>query len=317
MSNVESRTSKKLFETMVRIRFFEERTKKLYRQNHIYGALHLCIGQEAIAAGVCAGLHPGDYVVSTHRGHGHSIAKGAEVSRLFAELMGRSTGYSGGYGGSMHIFSKELGLLGGNGIVGGGIPISVGAGFSAKYRKSGQVTICFFGDGAANQGTFHESLNMAALWKLPVVYVCENNTYAATTRAEDVTATVDIAPRAGAYGMKGVIVDGNDVEVVYEAAKAAIDFARNGGGPTLLECKTFRTENHCMVIHQEKDPQEAAHWESRDPIKLYEEFLIKNKVFDVSELNSIKDSIKSEIAAGEEVAMESNWPGMTELVEFE
>ncbi len=316
MSSIALEIKKKLFEVMVRIRFFEERTKTLYRQNHIYGALHLYIGQEAIAAGVCAVLNRDDYVLSTHRGHGHSIAKGAEVSRLFAELMGRSSGYSGGCGGSMHIFCQELGLLGGNGIVGGGIPISVGAGFSAKYRKSGQVAVCFFGDGASNQGTFHESLNMAALWKLPIVYVCENNTYAATTRNQDVTATGDIAPRAQAYGIEGISLDGNDVEAIYHAASQAAETARNGGGPTLLECKTFRMEDHCMVIQQKKEPDELVHWKDRDPIECYERILIKSGAADQSDLDEIKSQVKAEIEAGEKFAMQSDWPTAAVMPEF-
>lgn len=306
--NITAEIKKKLFETMVRIRFFELRAKSLFKQNRIYGALHLYIGQEAIATGVCAALNKDDYVISTHRGHGHSIAKGTEAKYMLAELMGRGNGYSGGHGGSMHIFCKDLGLLGGNGIVGGGLPISVGAGFSAKYRKTKQVAVCFFGDGAANQGTFHESLNMAALWKLPVVYVCENNSYAATTRTQDVTAAENIAQRAESYGIKGFLLDGNDVETIYDTAYRAIEDARNGAGPTLLECKTFRLEDHCMVIHQEKDPDELIHWQRRDPIECYEKILINRGDMAQETLTEVKNRVRSEIDKAELFAEESPFP---------
>lgn len=307
---------KKLLETMIRIRFFEERTKSLFRQNYIFGALHLYIGQEAVAASVSECLEKDDLVLSTHRGHGHSIAKGAEFYRLFAELMGRKDGYSRGCGGSMHIFCEELGLLGGNGIVGGGIPISIGAGFSTKYRKSGQVVVCFFGDGASNQGTFHESINMAALWKLPIVFVCENNTYAATTRFEDVSATKDVARRGHAYGIKGIDLEGNDVEAIYSAAKKAVEHARKGLGPTLLECRTFRMEDHCMVIHQPKEPEEMEYWTELDPVGCYEKKLLDERTITSDELSTLRGAIQSEIDNAVKSAMQCDWPDFEQITEF-
>ncbi len=202
--------------------------------------------------GVCAALRRDDYVVSTHRGHGHCIAKGADVGRMLAELLGRATGYCRGRGGSMHLFAPDVGLLGGNGVVGAGIPIAVGAAYAAKYRGSERVVACFFGDGAANQGTFHESANMAALWGLPLILVCENNQYAATTRVSESLSVSDVAIRAAAYGMPGEVADGNDAFAVRAAALQAVERARAGGGPSLIECKTYRYEGHCMVLHDHR-----------------------------------------------------------------
>ena len=236
-----------MLKLMYTIRQFEEKARQLFRQGLIYGALHPYVGQEAVAVGACAALENDDFVVSTHRGHGHCIAKGADLKRMMAELLGRETGYSKGRGGSMHMFSVEEGLLGGNGIVGGGLPIALGSAFSAQYRQSGQVTLCFFGEGAASNGTFHESMNLASLWRLPVVYICENNLYAATTPVSDSAPIENIADRASAYGCPGLVVDGNDVVSVYEAVQQAVARARAGEGPTLIECKTFRFYPHCMV----------------------------------------------------------------------
>ena len=302
-----------LLETMYKIRLFEQRTKKLFKQNYIFGALHLYIGEEAIATGACATLSKDDYVVSTHRGHGHTIAKGAELKYMLAELMGRKTGYSGGHGGSMHIFCKELGLLGGNGIVGAGIPIALGAAYSCKYRKSTQVAVCFFGDGAANQGTFHESMNMAALWKLPVIYICENNCFAATTSSYITFPTRDIAPRAAGYDVPYAVIDGNDVEAVYTCVSQAVDRARSGQGPTLIECKTYRIEDHCMVLHQEKDVEELKRWQQRDPIATFEQKLLARNVITDSQINQIKQRIEQELNGAEEFAANSPWPGIEEL----
>ena len=290
---------REMLRTMVRIRVFEERLKAFYDYRGFYadgapgdaaeaaedlltcvlydfeksgmigGAVHLYIGEEAVATGVCAALKDGDFVTSTHRGHGHAIAMGLSLDRILAELMGRESGYSRGFGGSMHIFSLEDGVLGGNGIVGGGIPIALGPAFAAKYLGSDGVCVGFFGDGAANQGTFHESLNMAALWGLPVVYVCENNLWAASTAAEITLATPDVAVRAGAYGIPGVVVDGMDVRAVYEAATQAVSRARAGGGPTLIEAKTFRFEGHAGGGKgRHRDPEAVRVWRERDPIAL-------------------------------------------------
>ena len=232
---------------MVRIRRFEEEAGKLMEDGKIPGALHLYVGQEAVASGVMEHLSNKDQITSTHRGHGHLIAKGGEFDRMFAELFGRSTGYCKGKGGSMHISNMAVGMLGANGIVGGGPPIAMGAAFSNKFRKTKDVSVAFFGDGASNEGSFHEAANMAALFKLPCVFVCENNGYGEYTSQANHQAIVDVADRAAGYGMPGVVVDGMDVIAVYEAAGAAIKRARSGQGPTLLECKTYRYYDHVGV----------------------------------------------------------------------
>ncbi|MBM3501553.1 MAG: thiamine pyrophosphate-dependent dehydrogenase E1 component subunit alpha, partial [Armatimonadetes bacterium] len=280
---------------MVRIRCFEERLKDFYdyrgffqqsaeeearsaddlltcvsyefgSEGMIGGAVHLYIGQEAVAVGVCAALRDTDWVASTHRGHGHAIAKGADLKRTLAELMGRETGHSRGCGGSMHIFAPEIGLLGGNGIVGAGMPIALGPAFAAKYRGEDGVSVAFFGDGAANQGTFNESINLAAIWKLPVLFVCENNLWANATPYEIAFHTHDIADRASGYGIPGMAVDGQDVLAMYDAAKTAVDRARAGDGPTLIEAKTYRFEGHCGASSGHQDPETCAEWMKRDPI---------------------------------------------------
>jgi pyruvate dehydrogenase E1 component alpha subunit len=233
-----------IYTRMLRIRRFEEQVGILFAQGQLPGFVHLYIGEEAIAAGVCAALRDDDYIVSTHRGHGHVIAKGGDFNRMMAELFGKATGYCKGKGGSMHIADFSIGILGACGIVGGGIPLAVGAGLSAAYRGTDQVAVSFFGDGASNEGSFHESLNLAAVMKLPVIFVCENNRYGEFTPMEKVTAVRDIAVRATGYGIPGVIVDGTDALAVYDAAAAAVARARNGEGPTLIEAKTHRRGGH-------------------------------------------------------------------------
>jgi acetoin:2,6-dichlorophenolindophenol oxidoreductase subunit alpha len=255
-----------LLKTMARIRATEERILREYRAGTITGAIHLSIGQEAVAAGVCAALRDDDYVFSTHRGHGHAIAKGIDLDRMWAELMGRETGVCRGHGGSMHLFSPDKGLMGGNGIVGGGIPLALGTAFAAQYRGTDQVTVGFFSEGASNQGVFHESLNLAALWKLPVLYVCENNQYAATTPVARSCANPDIADRAAPYGIPGATVDGNDAPAVLAATQKAVRRARAGEGPTLIEAKTYRIEPHCGIIADLRTPGERERWLEQDPL---------------------------------------------------
>ena len=236
-----------MYYRMRRIRRFEETAQELYRRGTVVGLLHLYIGEEAVATGACLALREDDYITSTHRGHGHVLAKGGDANRLMAELCGRATGYCHGVGGSMHAADLSLGILGANGIVGGGFGIATGAALSAKKRRSGQVTICFFGDGAANQGIFMEVLNMAGLWQLPVVYVCENNGFGEYTRTEEATVTSQpIGARAAAFGLPTSQVDGNDVIAVYEAVKEAVDRARAGGGPAFIEARTYRLGGHHM-----------------------------------------------------------------------
>jgi acetoin:2,6-dichlorophenolindophenol oxidoreductase subunit alpha len=299
----------RLLETMLLIRGFEERAKGLHRQGLLVGALHLYIGQEAVATGVCAALEPGDYVVSTHRGHGHALAKGCEAKRVMAELLGKEAGYSRGRGGSMHIFAPEIGYMGGNGIVGGGIPMAGGIAYSSAYKNDGKVTISFLGDGASNQGTFHETINMAALWCLPIVFVCENNHWAATTPACDVMPVPDVSARAAGYGIPGVTVDGNDVEAVKAAADEAVKRARSGNGPTLLECKTLRHEGHCMVVQdcRLRTPEEERYWRERDPIISFEKKLSDAGATEKA-LKEVHEKVSALLAEAEESAKISPLP---------
>lgn len=302
-----------MYRTMLKIRLFEYEAKRLYRAGEIFGAIHLYIGQEAVAVGICEALRPDDCVTSTHRGHGHLIAKGGSIKEMMAELMGRKTGCSGGYGGSMHMFDLERGFLGGNGIVGGGIPIGLGAAFSAKYRQTDAVAVSFFGEGASNQGTFHETLNMAALWKLPYIAVCENNRYAATTPVEKSTNVEDLAVRANGYGMPGVIVDGNDCEAIFKVATNAVARARRGDGPTLIECKTYRVEPHCGIIADQRPPGEREKWKSdKDPLTV-----IGKKTPGFSRIieEKIQKEVELEIADAVEFARQSEFPSPNEILE--
>ncbi len=259
---------REMLRQMNTIRRFEERATQDYLAGDIFGVVHSYIGEEAVAVGVCSALEDGDQIVSTHRGHGHCIAKGADLDRMMAELYGRETGYCKGKGGSMHIADFDIGMLGANGIVGGGIPIATGAGLAAQMDGKGRVAVSFFGDGASNAGSFHESLNIAATWKLPMLYVCENNRYAANTAAAATHAQEDVATRALGYDMPGVIVDGNDISAVYDAATTAVARARAGEGPTLIECKTYRWGRHTERPSQAepRPANEVEEWKTRDPI---------------------------------------------------
>jgi len=282
---------KEMLRVMYTIRAFECKARELYEQSRIagnfLGALHSYEGEEAVATGVCSALRQDDYVLSTHRGHGHAIAKGAGAGPMMAELVGKETGISRGRGGSMHMYDPGIGLLGGNGIVGGGIPLALGPAFSAQYRGSDQVTVGFFGDGGACQGGFHESLNLAAVWKLPVVYVCENNQYAVTTPIGQSLAC-QVATRADGYGCPGRCVDGMDVLAVYEAAVEAVERARAGEGPTLIECHTYRYQAHCMVIPDRRDADELAKWQALDPILRFEKHLLEGSAMDEAEQEQLR-----------------------------
>jgi len=286
-----------IYRTMLRIRRFEERTAALFVEGVVKGTAHSYIGEEAIASAVCANLGTNDYVGSYHRGHGHCIAKGASLHKMMAELMGRATGYCGGLGGSMHIASLELGILGANGIVGAAMPLSTGAALAAKLKRTGQVAVAFFGDGAANQGVFHESLNLASVWKLPVIFVCENNHYALTTSYRASTSIERIADRAAAYGMPGHRVDGNDVTEVYETVREAVARARDGGGPSLIEALTYRWGQHSMRANL-ADPrprEELETWKDRDPIKLVEAELLDRGIAGRDALAAIAKEVDDEI----------------------
>jgi pyruvate dehydrogenase E1 component alpha subunit len=258
------------YKKVLELRLFELKVQELYRNGRLPGFVHLYVGEEAVAVGVCSHLENSDLVFSTHRGHGHALAKGVTAGIVLAELWGKVTGSSGGRGGSMHMYAPEYGFMGTNGIVGAPIPLATGAALSAKLRKKSQVVVCFFGDGAVNSGSFHEAVNLGAVWNLPVIYVCENNLYATEMAFQRATKNTDVASRAAAYGMLGVAVDGQDVVAVHEAAREAIQRARNDGGPTLIECKTYR-----YVGHHEGDPgtdyrtrEEVQQWKQKDPVKI-------------------------------------------------
>lgn len=305
---------------MYRIRFFEEYSKKLYKKNllegNFMGALHTYVGEEAIAVGICRWLNKEDYVFSTHRGHGHFLAKGGSMEELMAELKGRRTGCSGGMGGSMHLFDPKIGFMGGNGIVGGGIPLAVGAAYSSVYRGTSQVTVCFFGDGAASQGTFHESLNLASLWKLPVVFVCENNCYAVTTAVSRAISVTDVAIRAVGYAIPGKVVDGNDVLKVSEEARVFIEMARKGKGPSLLECKTYRRDPHCMVIPETRSKEELEKWKKKDPLLFFERYLEEKRIAGQKDFEKIRKEVTAEIEEAERSAEEKPLPDQEEFKKF-
>jgi TPP-dependent pyruvate/acetoin dehydrogenase alpha subunit len=281
-----------LFKKMVTVRAFEEKTGELFQQNLIPGFIHLSIGEEASSVGTCSVLREDDYVASTHRGHGHMIAKGADPKLMFAELFGKATGYCRGKGGSMHIADFSIGILGANGVVGGGFPIIVGAGLSIKMRKTDQVAVVFFGDGAANRGTFHEAANMAAIWKLPVVFVCENNLYASTTPASYSLAGGSVAGRASAYGIPGWVANGNDLLDVRQTVGKAVKRAREGKGPSIVENKTYRYRGHFEGDPQKYRSQEEVREVRRkaDPIRLFRNYLRKEGVLsDKAEKDLIKE----------------------------
>ncbi len=305
-----------MYQTMVRIRIFEERVSKEFAAGNIPGFVHVYIGQEATATGACANLRPDDYIASTHRGHGHLIAKGGQMERMMAELYGRKSGYCKGKGGSMHIADVDIGILGANGIVGGGIPIAGGAALSAQMRGTDQVVICFLGDGASNRGTFHEGVNLAACWNLPVVYVVENNLYAEKTRISDTSRVPNLSDRASSYGIPDVTVDGNDVMAVYEAVGEAVARARKGEGPTLVECKTYRWHGHYEGDPQTYKPkEEIEEWKMKDPIPVFRKRLLEMKVLTEREAEKIDREVNDEIDRAVKFAEESPFPTPEEALE--
>jgi pyruvate dehydrogenase E1 component alpha subunit len=298
-----------MYRKMLEIRFFEDKVFELYGQNMVPGTIHLYAGEEAVAVGVCTALRKDDYITSTHRGHGHCIAKGADLGRTMAEILGKKTGYCKGKGGSMHIADFKIGMLGATAVVGAGLPIAVGAALSADMRKTGQVVACFFGDGASNQGTFHESLNLAALWKLPIVFVCENNLYAMGTSQSRAMAIENISDRAAGYGIFGVTVDGNSILDVYDATAEAVKRARNGAGPTLLECKTYRRRGHSRVDSAKyRSKEEVEEWLARDPIAKLSQKLLEEGGFAEEDLRKIEGEVKAEIEKAAKFATNSGFP---------
>lgn len=305
-----------MYEQMLKIRHFEEKVDEFFKANLMWGTCHLYIGEEATAVGAIAALDKEDYITSTHRGHGHCIAKGARLDRMMAELLGKETGYCRGRGGSMHIADLETGNLGANGVVGGGIPIAVGAALTCKMKKNGRVTLCFFGDGASNTGVFHESINLAAVWKLPVVFVVENNMYGMSTSVKKACSVENIADRGKAYNIPGYVVDGNDVEAVYETVKKAVDDARAGRGPSLVECKTYRWKGHSKSdANVYRTKEEIKSWMKKCPIKRYREKLLEEGIATEVELKEVEAKVEKAIAEAEEFAKASPEPKVEDVLD--
>jgi len=298
-----------MYRQMLTIRFFEEEVFELYGQNLVPGTIHLYAGEEAVAVGVCANLRRDDYITSTHRGHGHCIAKGARLDKTMAEILGRKTGYCKGKGGSMHIADFSIGMLGATAVVGAGIPIATGAGLSIRLGGTDQVVACFFGEGASNQGTFHEGINLAAVWRLPVVFVCENNLYAMGTRQSRVMLVDNVADRAAGYGIPGVAVDGNDVLAVYEATHEAVARARRGEGPTLVECKTYRLKGHSRFDPATYRPiKEVEEWLGKDTIARFQTKLLEMGILTEAEIQKTAQDIRHEVESATKFALESPFP---------
>jgi TPP-dependent pyruvate/acetoin dehydrogenase alpha subunit len=306
-----------MLRTMILIREFDERTIQLRVTGKIYGAVHPYVGQEAVAVGVCSTLATRDRVTSTHRGHGHCIAKGADIRRMMAELFGRVDGYCKGKGGSMHIADFAVGMLGANGIVGGGLPIACGAALAAQLEGQGDVTVCFFGDGAAAEGEFHEALNIAALWKLPIIFVCENNQYAANNAVAVQHPRVEIAAHASAYDMPGVTADGNDALEIHRIASDAVARARRGEGPSLVECQTYRWRFHAMraAIPPETRPAaEIASWKARDPIARFEHEVLERGVLSAADIAALRARVTADLDDAVAFAEASPFPDPKDLL---
>ncbi len=296
------------YSQMLKIRRFEEKIDWLFARDMIGGTCHLCIGQEAVAVGAMAALNENDYAVSHHRGHGHLLAKGADPKRLMSEIMGKKAGYCGGKGGTQHLCVMEKSFLGTNSITGGGIPLATGAALSVKLRKTDQVVICFFGDGATNQGTFHESLNMAAIWQLPVIYICENNLYAMSTPYRDTMAVKDISTRAASFGMVGIQVDGMDLLSIKKTVEQSAYQAREGTGPTFIEAMTYRYCGHSKSdVRKYRTRDEENQWQKKDPLLLWEKQLLTNGISE-TQLDQIHKQIELEIEEASDFAMNDSFP---------
>jgi len=305
-----------MYRQMLTIRFFEEKVFELYGQNLVPGTIHLYAGEEAVAVGVCANLRRDDYITGTHRGHGHCIAKGARLDKTMAEILGRKTGYCKGKGGSMHIADFSIGMLGATAVVGAGIPIATGAGLSIRLRSTDQVVACFFGEGASNQGTFHEGINLAAVWRLPVVFVCENNLYAMGTQQSRVMLVDNVADRAAGYGIPGSVVDGNDVLAVYEATHEAVAKARRGEGPTLLEFKTYRLKGHSRFDPATYRPKkEVEEWLGKDAIARFQTKLLEMGVLTEAEIQEIVQDVRHEVESATKFALDSPFPAPPEALD--
>lgn len=305
-----------IYRTMVRIRLFETKVGELFAANQIPGFVHLSIGQEGSSVGACSALRPDDYITSTHRGHGHMIAKGADIRRMMAELFGKRDGCCKGKGGSMHIADFGIGVLGANGVVAGGFPIAVGAGLSAKLRGTDQVTLCFFGDGASNRGPFHEALNMASIWKLPVIFMCENNQYASTTSASYSLSVTDVSTRAAGYGMPGLTVPGSDVLKVFSSVTKAVKRARKGEGPSLVEAKTYRYKGHFEGDPQRyRSSEEVEKAKENDPLDRFKNYLSQKGFISTRKERALAKEIEKEIEEAVSFAETSPFPDPEEALE--
>ena len=306
-----------MYRTMQTIRRFEIKSKEFYEHNLMRGTLHLCTGQEAVAVGACMALEPDDCITSTHRGHGHCISKGGDLRRMAAEIMGKETGYCHGRGGHMHMADFSKGMLGANAVVGGGIPIATGAAMGFRVLGQKRVALSFFGDGAANQGNFHESLNFAAIWKLPVIYLCENNLYASSTPAKDSLPQPDISVRGAPYNLPGFSVDGQDVLAVYECVSQAAVRARKGEGATLIEAKTYRYEGHQLGDFGGYQPEgELDKWKQRDPLIIFRQLLMKKGLLDEKGEQAIIKEVDAKIAEAEKFALSSPMPNLTAATHY-
>lgn len=316
---IDKKLALEIYKKMQLCRKFEEKVVELVNKNEIYGTTHEYIGQEAVAVGICSALRPEDYIMSTHRGHGHMIAKGGELKYMFAELMGKSNGYNCGKGGSMHIAEPEIGILGANGIVGGGVPIACGAALSLKLDKRNQIVVSFYGDGASNQGVVHESMNLAAIWELPVLFVCENNKYAVSTSIEYSSKIKNLSKRAGAYGFKGFTVNGMDVIEVYNKAKELVNSIRDGNGPFLLECKTYRYSGHFtaepMLGLNYRADEEINYYKARDPIISFVNKILKDGVCSQKAIAKADKQIEKSIEEAVDFARNSKHPKHEEALE--
>ncbi|AAU22434.1 thiamine pyrophosphate-dependent dehydrogenase E1 component subunit alpha [Bacillus licheniformis] len=305
-----------MYQKMLEIRYFEDQVHQLFAKGILPGFVHLYAGEEAVAAGVCAHLNDEDTITSTHRGHGHCIAKGCDLKGMMAEIYGKSAGLCKGKGGSMHIADFDKGMLGANGIVGGGFPLACGAALTAKYKKTKNVSVCFFGDGANNQGTFHEGINLAAIWKLPVIFVAENNGYGEATPFSYASSCESIADRAAAYGIPGVRVDGKDAAAVFQAAGRAIERAKNGEGPTLIECMTYRNYGHFEGDAQryKTNEEKAVHQEEKDAIAVFKSELLAKGLMSEEEQSRIEKEVEEAVEEAVAFSEKSAYPEETELL---
>jgi pyruvate dehydrogenase E1 component alpha subunit len=311
--------AREMYRKMRLIRRFEERVVQLVNANEIAGTTHEYIGEEAVAVGICSALQGDDVITSTHRGHGHIIAKGGDPRRMMAELFGRVTGYNRGKGGSMHIADLALGIYGANGMVAGGVPIAAGAAFASRIRKSGIVAVAFFGDGGANQGVLHETMNLAGIWQLPMIFVCENNLYAVSTPSSATTAGPGIAVRAAGYGFPGETVDGMDVQAVYQAAVGACERARAGQGPSLLECRCYRFHGHFTAEKalqlKYRTEEEIDSWKARDPLPAWASRLESDGILPSAEREEVDQSVEALLEEAVTFARSSPWPAIEEALE--